>query len=53
MNSIVNNVVKLYLDEYDSVFDMVADAIAYQEEGYVVYCYGENGELLATSDDVK
>ena len=53
MNSIINNVVKLYLNEYDSVFDMVADAAIYQEDGYIVYCYGENGELLATSEDVK
>ena len=53
MSNIINNVVKLYLNEYDSVFDMSADAIMYQEEGYVVYCYGENGELLATSEDVK
>lgn len=53
MNSIINNVVKLYLDEYDSVFDMVVDAVTYQEEGYVVYCYGENGELIVTGEDVK
>ena len=53
MNSIINNVVKLYLNGYDSVFDMVVDAVTYQDEGYVVYCYGENGELLATSEDVK
>ena len=53
MNSIVNNVVKLYLDEYDSIFDMVIDAVTYQEVGYIVYCYGENGELLTTSEDVK
>ncbi len=44
----MNNVVNLYLDEYDSVFDMVADAIAYQEDGYIVYCYDENGELIVT-----
>lgn len=48
-----NNVVKLYLDEYDSVFDMVVDAVIYQDDGYVVYCYGENGELLVTSEAVK
>ena len=48
MNSIINNVVNLYLDDYDSVFDMVADAIAYQEDGYIVYCYDENGELIVT-----
>ena len=53
MNSIINNVVKLYLNEYESVFDMVVDAVMYQEVGYIVYCYGENGELLATSKDVK
>ena len=53
MNSIINNVVKLYLNEYESVFDMAVDAVMYQEDGYVVYCYGENGELLATSEDVK
>ena len=53
MNSIIGDVVKLYLSGYDSVFDMVADAVMYQEDGYVVYCYGENGELLATSEDVK
>ena len=49
----MDNIIKLYLDEYDSVFDMVVDAVTYQEEGYVVYCYDENGELLATSEDVK
>ena len=49
----MDNIIKLYLDEYDSVFDMVADAIAYQEEGYVVYCYDENGELIITGEDVK
>ena len=53
MNSIINNVVKLYLNEYESIFDMAVDAVMYQEDGYVVYCYGENGELLATSEDVK
>lgn len=53
MNSIINNVVKLYLNEYDSVADMAADAAWYEMEGYIVYCYGENGELLATSEDVK
>lgn len=53
MNSIINNVVKLYLNEYESVFDMVVDTVMYQEEGYVVYCYGENGELFATSKNVK
>ena len=53
MNSIINNVVKLYWSEYDSVFDMVVDAVMYQDEGYIVYCYGENGELFATSKDVK
>ena len=53
MNSIINNVVKLYLDEYDSVFDMVVDVVTYQEEGYVVYCYDENGELIVTGEDVK
>lgn len=53
MNSIINNVVKLYLNEYDSIFDMVVDVVMYQEVGYVVYCYGENEELLATSEDVK
>ena len=53
MNNIINNIVKLYLSEYDSVFDMAADAAIYQEDGYIVYCYGENGELLATSEDVK
>lgn len=53
MNSIINNVVKLYLNEYESVFDMAVDAVTYQDNGYVVYCYGENGELLATSGDVK
>ena len=53
MNSIINNAIKLYLGEYDSVFDMAADAAWYEMEGYVVYCYGENGELLVTSEDVK
>lgn len=53
MNSIIGNVIKLYLEEYDSVFDMAADAVMYQEDGYVVYCYGENGELFAISEDVK
>ena len=53
MNNSINNVVKLYLNEYESVFDMVVDAVMYQEDGYIVYCYGENGELLATSEDVK
>ena len=53
MNSIINNVVKLYLNEYESVFDIAADAVIYQKDGYIVYCYGENGELLATSEDVK
>ena len=53
MNSIIGNVVKLYLSEYDSVFDMVADAITYQEEGYTVYCYDGNGELIITGEDVK
>ena len=45
----MNNIIKLYLDDYDSVFDMVADAIAYREDGYIVYCYDENGELIVTS----
>lgn len=49
----MNNIIKLYLNEYDSVFDMAIDAVRYQENGYIVYCYGENGELLATSEDVK
>ena len=49
----MDNVIKLYLNEYDSIFDMVIDTVIYQDEGYVVYCYGENGELLATSEDVK
>ena len=53
MNSIINNVVKLYLNEYDSIFDMVVDAVMYQEVGYIVYCYGENGELIVTGEDVK
>ena len=44
----MNNIVKLYLDDYDSVFDMVADATAYQEDGYIVYRYDENGELIVT-----
>ena len=53
MNSIINNVVKLYLNEYDSVFDMIEDAITYKDEGYIVYCYDENDELFATNNDVK
>ena len=53
MNSIINNVVKLYLNEYESVADMAADAAWYEMKGYIVYCYGENGELLVTSEDVK
>ena len=53
MNNIIGNVVKLYLNEYDSIFDMAIDAVMYQEVGYIVYCYGENGELFVTSKDVK
>ena len=49
----MNNIIKLYLNEYDSIFDMAVDAVMYQEVGYVVYCYGENGELLSISEDVK
>ena len=49
----MDNIIKLYLDEYDSVFDMVVDAVTYQEKGYVVYCYNENGELIVTGEDVK
>ena len=49
----MDNVIKLYLSEYDSIFDMVIDTVIYKDEGYFVYCYGENGELLATSEDVK
>ena len=49
----MDNIIKLYLSEYDSIFDMVIDTVMYQDEGYIVYCYGENGELLVTSEDVK
>ena len=49
MNSIINNVVKLYLEEYDSVFDMVADVDYYEKMGYVVFCYGAKGNLISVS----
>ena len=49
MNSIINNVVKLYLNEYDSVFDMVADADYYEKMGYVVFCYGKSNNLISVS----
>ena len=47
MNSIINNVIKLYLDEYDSVFDIAADADYYEIMGYVVFCYGAKGNLIS------
>lgn len=49
MNSIINNVVKLYLEEYDSVFDMAADVDYYEKMGYVVFCYGIKGNLISVS----
>ena len=49
MSNIINNVVKLYLNEYDSVFDMAADADYYEKMGYVVFCYGESNNLISVS----
>lgn len=49
MNSIIGSVVKLYLEDYDSVFDMAADADYYEKIGYVVFCYGAKGNLISVS----
>lgn len=50
MNSIIGSVVKLYLEDYDSVFDMAADADYYEKIGYVVFCYGAKGNLISVSE---
>ena len=49
MSNIINSIVKLYLNEYDSVFDMAADADYYEKMGYVVFCYGESNNLISVS----
>lgn len=49
----MDNIVELYLNNYESIWDMAADANYLEDKGYAVYCYGENGELLAISEDVK
>lgn len=37
---------KLYLSDFDSVFDMRQEVEMLVEKEYVVFCYGENGDLL-------
>ena len=37
---------KLYLSDFDSVFDMRQEVEILVEKGYAVFCYGENGDLL-------
>ena len=53
MSNIINNVVKLYLKEYESVFDMAADADYYEKMGYVVFCYGESNNLISVSEKYR
>ena len=49
----MNNIIKLYLNEYDSVFDMAVDAVMYEMEGYTVYCYDDKGQLIPNDRAVK
>lgn len=53
MNSIIGNVVKLYLNNYYSFVEMDRDADLYISAGYVVYLYDENGELRKIMEAVK
>ena len=53
MNSIIDNVVKLYLNNYYSSIEMDKDAKLYVSAGYVVYLYDENGELRTIMEAVK